>query len=99
MDAFLEAFLDKLYKNSHTKITGMEKSCVVYPKKSLMSQTLNPSLSSIINPKPYMSYSLNSLKRLQYGTVIGSVKGDTRSLDYSSYIPIQTPKCPQPASI
>ena len=36
-----------------------------------------------------MSYSLNSLKGviwgIIYGTIIGAIKGDTRSLDYSSY--------------
>ena len=36
-----------------------------------------------------MSYSLNSLKGAIYGniygTTIGVIKGDTRSLDYSSY--------------
>ena len=36
-----------------------------------------------------MSYSLNSLKggyiRIILGTTIGVFKGDTRSLDYSSY--------------
>ena len=37
-----------------------------------------------------MSYSLNSLKGgyigIIYGTTIGVIKGDTRSLDYSSYV-------------
>ena len=37
----------------------------------------------------HMSYSLNSLKGVTYGiiygTIIGVTKGDTRSLDYSSY--------------
>ena len=37
----------------------------------------------------HMSYSLNSLKGVTYGiiygTIIGVIKGDTRSLDYSSY--------------
>ena len=37
----------------------------------------------------YMSYSLNSLKGVVWGiiwgTTIGDIKGDTRSLDYSSY--------------
>ena len=32
-----------------------------------------------------MSYSLNSLKGDIWGTTIGDIKGDTRSLDYSSY--------------
>ena len=32
-----------------------------------------------------MSYSLNSLKGDYIGTTIGDIKGDTRSLDYSSY--------------
>ena len=36
-----------------------------------------------------MSYSLNSLKGviqgIIYGTTIGVIKGDSRSLDYSSY--------------
>ena len=36
-----------------------------------------------------MSYSLNSLKGviwgIIYGTTIGVIRGDTRSLDYSSY--------------
>ena len=36
-----------------------------------------------------MSHSLNSLKGVLYGityrTTIGDIKGDTRSLDYSSY--------------
>ena len=31
----------------------------------------------------YMSY---NLKGVIYGTTIGVIKGDTRSLDYSSYI-------------
>ena len=35
--------------------------------------------------KPYMSHSLNSLKGIIWGTTIGVIKGDTRSLDYSSY--------------
>ena len=38
----------------------------------------------------YMSHSLNSLKGVYigiiYGTTIGVIKGDTRSLDYSSYL-------------
>ena len=37
----------------------------------------------------YMSHNLNSLKGviwgIIYGTTIGLIKGDTRSLDYSSY--------------
>ena len=37
-----------------------------------------------------MSYSLNSLKGVIKGTIqgttIGAIKGDTRSLDYSSYV-------------
>ena len=35
-----------------------------------------------------MSYSLNSLKGgyIGNGTTIGVIKGDTRSLDYSSYV-------------
>ena len=32
-----------------------------------------------------MSYSLNSLKGVILGIPIGAMKGDTRSLDYSSY--------------
>ena len=40
-------------------------------------------------PNPYMSHSLNSLKEGYIGdylgTTIGLIKGDTRSLDYSSY--------------
>ena len=33
-----------------------------------------------------MSYNLNSLKGgYIFGTTIGAIKGDTRSLDYSSY--------------
>ena len=36
-----------------------------------------------------MSYSLNSLKGVMEGTILGTtiglIKGDTRSLDYSSY--------------
>ena len=31
-----------------------------------------------------MSYSLNSLKDVIWGTTIGDIKGDTRSLDHSS---------------
>ena len=38
---------------------------------------------------PLMSYNLNSLEGviwgIIYGTAIGVIKGDTRSLDYSSY--------------
>ena len=38
----------------------------------------------------YMSYNLNSLKGdytgIVQGTTIGVIKGDTRSLDYSSYV-------------
>ena len=46
---------------------------------------------------PYMYYSLNSLKGVIWGiisgTTIGDIKGDTRSLDYSSYNPhIYAPK-------
>ena len=34
----------------------------------------------------HMSYSLNSFKDyIIYGITIGAIKGDTRSLDYSSY--------------
>ena len=33
----------------------------------------------------YMSYSLNSLKGAYIGDYIGVIRGDTRSLDYSSY--------------
>ena len=37
-----------------------------------------------------MSYNLNSLKGviwgIIYGTTIGVIKGDTRSLEYSSYV-------------
>ena len=40
------------------------------------------------NPKPYMSYILNSLKGviwgMKEGITIGDIKGDTRSLDYGS---------------
>ena len=32
----------------------------------------------------YMSYSLSSLKGVIYGSIIEVMKGDTRSLDYSS---------------
>ena len=32
-----------------------------------------------------MCYSPNSLKGIIWGTTIGLIKGDTRSLDYSSY--------------
>ena len=32
-----------------------------------------------------MSYSLNSSKGVIQGTIIGVIKGDTRSVDYSSY--------------
>ena len=32
-----------------------------------------------------MSHSINSLKRGHIGDCIGGIKGDTRSLDYSSY--------------
>ena len=32
-----------------------------------------------------MSYSLSSLKVVIWGTTIGVIEGDTRSLDYSSY--------------
>ena len=36
-----------------------------------------------------MSYSLNSLKGgyigIKWGSIIGDIKGDTRSLDYGSY--------------
>ena len=32
-----------------------------------------------------MSYSLNSLKGMIYGTIIGVIKLDTRSLDCRSY--------------
>ena len=32
-----------------------------------------------------MSQSLNSLKGISQGSIIGVVKGDARSLDYSSY--------------
>ena len=32
-----------------------------------------------------MSYSLNPLKRVMWGSVIGVIKGDTRSLDYETY--------------
>ena len=39
---------------------------------------------------PYMSYSLNSLKGDTIGT-IGLIKGDTRSLDYSSFSPNMSP--------
>ena len=31
-----------------------------------------------------MSYSLTSLKGLRWGTILGVIKGDTRSLDYGS---------------
>ena len=37
------------------------------------------------DPKPKMSYSLNSLKGVIWGITMGFIKGDTRSLDYSSY--------------
>ena len=41
-----------------------------------------------------MSYSLNSLKGVRKGIILGSnievIKGDTRSLDYSSYGVCQT---------
>ena len=47
----------------------------------------DPSLR--INPKPYMSQTLNSFKGVIWGimwrTIIGVIKGDTRSLDYSSH--------------
>ena len=33
----------------------------------------------------HMSCSLDSLKGVMQGTIIGAIKGDTRSLDYSSY--------------
>ena len=50
-------------------------------------QILNPTLSLITKPC-YMSYSPNSLKGVieENGTTIGFIKGDTRSLDYSSYV-------------
>ena len=32
----------------------------------------------------HVNYSLNSLKGIIYGTTIGLIKGDTRSLDYSA---------------
>ena len=43
------------------------------------------------NPKPPMPTwrvgdFLNSFERMIYGTTIGDTKGDTRSLDYSSYL-------------
>ena len=43
----------------------------------------------------YMSYSLNSLKginkRILLGTIIGLIKGDTRSLDCNHYNPQYNP--------
>ena len=36
---------------------------------------------------PHVSYSLNSLKGVIWGTTIGVIKGDTRSLGYSSCQP------------
>ena len=47
-------------------------------------------MAGFSSPKTlYMSYNLNSLKGviwgIIYGTTIGIIKGDTRSLDYSSH--------------
>ena len=44
-----------------------------------------------------MSHSLNSLKGVIYGSVIGALKWDTRSLDYSSYSKLYTHLVRQPA--
>ena len=44
-----------------------------------------------MNMEPHVSYSLNFLREgyigMIYGTTIGDIKGDTRSLDCSSYGP------------
>ena len=45
--------------------------------KSAMCSTLRVPI-----PKKHVSHSLNSLKRIMWGTTV--IKGDTRSLDYSS---------------
>ena len=38
----------------------------------------------------YVSYSLkNSLKGFRYGSIVGPIKGDTRSLDYGSCLKSQ----------
>ena len=37
-------------------------------------------------PGHYISYSLNSLKEVIKGTILGVIKGDARSLDYSSHV-------------
>ena len=36
--------------------------------------------------KAYMSHSLNSLKGVIQGTIIGVIKGDTRSLDKGTHV-------------
>ena len=49
-----------------------------------------------------MSYNQNSFKGviwgIIYGTTTGDIKGDTTSLDYSSYIANITPLCPKLSS-
>ena len=45
--------------------------------------------------RPHVSCALNSLKRIRKGDYIAEdyrvIKGDTRSLDYSSYNPLYNP--------
>ena len=60
------------------------KSCFVCYPNSSMEDT-----DRFLGSSPNMSYNLNSLKgviwRIFYGTTIGVIRRDTRSLDYSSY--------------
>ena len=39
----------------------------------------------------HMSYSLNSLKGVMKASIIEVIRGDTRSLDYSSYLKVRVP--------
>ena len=41
-----------------------------------------PNLSPV---QPHVSHSLNSLKGITYGSIMGAIKGDARSLDCSSH--------------
>ena len=41
--------------------------------------------SSVLLVDWYMSYSLNALKVILLGIIMGGIQGDTRSVDYGSY--------------
>ena len=81
----------KLFDTRTAHLLQVQEETFALGALALSSQSSRLRFWGFPNPRTniYMSYGLNFLKGaiwgILLGTVIGSVKGDTRSLDYSSH--------------